>query len=122
MVCGNIFITLYIFKKPPHTCHVSGVTCHVSLVTCHVSPVTCHMSHFCVCGQSGEASQGRVCYQRGLLRLVYNQAIAHYFNKMHALLHKKSRILQMKLKETIVVPETMLGSPYQKANSFLSPS
>ena len=53
------------------------VMCQVSHVTCHVSPVTCHMS--CVrfffiflffFGLSGEASQGRVRYQRGLPRLV----------------------------------------------------
>ena len=59
-------------------CHVSRVTCHVSRVTCHVSHVTCHMS--CVTkkvfffveknGKSGEASRSRVCYQRGLPRLV----------------------------------------------------
>ena len=40
-------------------CHVS---CHVSCVTCHVSRVTCHMSIFFF---------GRVCYQRGLPRLVF---------------------------------------------------
>ena len=66
--------------SPPHTCHVSGVTCHVSHVKCHQSHVTCHVSHvrllllyiyiFIFFGQSGEASQGRVCYQRGLPRLV----------------------------------------------------
>ena len=66
--------------SPPHTCHVSGVTCHVSHVKCHQSHVTCHVSHvrllllyiyiFIFFGQSGEASQGRVCFQRGLPRLV----------------------------------------------------
>ena len=56
--------------------------CHVSHVTCHVSHVTCYLSHvnvFFVClffflqqkfGKSGGASRGRVCYQRGLPRLV----------------------------------------------------
>ena len=67
------------------TCHVSHVTCHVSHVTCHVSHVTCHMSHviyiyffsffffffFLFFGQSGEAYRWRVCYQRGLPRLVF---------------------------------------------------
>ena len=50
--------------------------CHMSHVTCHVSHVTCHMYFFYFLfffGQSGEASQGRVCYQRGLPRLVLNQ-------------------------------------------------
>ena len=41
--------------------------CHVSCVTCHVSCVTCHLSH----GQRGGVNQWRVCYQWGLLRLVY---------------------------------------------------
>ena len=80
--------------SPPQTCHVSRVTCHMSRVTCHmsrvtchVSPVTCHMSHvkkkflplnfffFYVnkIGQSGGASRGRVCYQRGLPRLVFKE-------------------------------------------------
>ena len=61
--------------------------CHVSRVTCHLSPVTCHMSHVFFLffiyiffsssfftlkqiGQSGGASCRRVCYQRGLPRLV----------------------------------------------------
>ena len=58
----------------------------MSRVTCHVSPVTCHMSHvnffFYIkktqkkipsekIGQSGGASRWRVCYQRGLPRLVF---------------------------------------------------
>ena len=55
----------------PH--HVSYVMCHMSRLKCHVSGVTCHMSgvtcHFFL--QSGEASRLRVCYQRGLPRLVY---------------------------------------------------
>ena len=72
------------------TCKVSGVTCQVSHITCnsqtirarglkskrkftssHLSFVMCylcHMSHvfMCSCGQNGEASLWRVCYQRGL--------------------------------------------------------
>ena len=79
--------------SPPQTCHMSCVTCHMSRVTCHVSPVTCHLSpvtckkiifqHFNSLflifkfflrkqkiGQSGGASRWRVCYQRGLPRLV----------------------------------------------------
>ena len=34
---------------------------------CHMSRVTCHIFFF---GQSGEAYWWRVCYQRGLPRLV----------------------------------------------------
>ena len=48
----------------------------MSLVMCHVSRVTCHVSHVMFLfflfffGQSGEAYRWRVCYQRGLPRLV----------------------------------------------------
>ena len=64
---------------------MSRVTCHVSRVTCHLSHVTCHMSKIFlkICkllfffffdgkkiGQSGGASRWRVCYKRGLPRLV----------------------------------------------------
>ena len=49
-------------------CHMSHVTCHMSRVTCHVSCVTCHMSHFF---SSLEVYWWRVCYQRGLPRLVF---------------------------------------------------
>ena len=43
-----------------------------SRVTYHVSPVTYHVSHVFF-WQSGEAYRWRVCYQRGLPRLVFNQ-------------------------------------------------
>ena len=45
----------------------------MSRVMCHVSRVTCHVSHviFLFYGQRGEAYRWRVCYQRGLPRLVY---------------------------------------------------
>ena len=40
-------------------------------VMCHLSHVTCHMSDiYFFFLKSGEASQGRACYQRGLPRLV----------------------------------------------------
>ena len=61
-------------------CHVSRVTCHLSHVTCHMSPVTCHMFYLFIYFyffslkkklQSGGASRWRVCYQRGLPRLVF---------------------------------------------------
>ena len=50
---------------------MSRVTCHVSHVTCHMSHVTIFVLFF---GQSGEADRGRVCYQRGLPRLVFLSA------------------------------------------------
>ena len=62
-------------------CHMSRVTCHMSRVTCHMSRVTCHMEFFLIFflifflfflfGQSGEVYRWRVCYQRGLPRLVF---------------------------------------------------
>ena len=50
------------------TCHKSGVRCQVSGVRCQISGVRCHMSNFFL--QSAGVSQWRVCYQRGLPRLV----------------------------------------------------
>ena len=56
----------------PH--NMSHVTCGVSRVTCHMSHNTCHMSLvkyvFFFLFLSGEAYRWRVCYQRGLPRLV----------------------------------------------------
>ena len=45
-----------------------------------MSRVTCHVSHFTIFflfffGQSGEAFRSRVCYQRGLPRLVYRNVL-----------------------------------------------
>ena len=52
-------------------CHVSHVMCRVSLVMCHVSCVTCNYYYYIFFFlQIGGASQWRVCYQRGLPRLV----------------------------------------------------
>ena len=59
----------------PVMCHMSHVTFHMSCVTCQVSHVACHVS--CVTFflnfflQNCETSQWRVCYQRGLPRLVF---------------------------------------------------
>ena len=58
---------------------MSRVTCHVSRVTCQVSGVRWQVSfvRWCVLFclflilQSGGASRWRVCYQRGLPRLVF---------------------------------------------------
>ena len=64
---------------PPN---VSRVTCHdVSRVTFHVSRVTCHMSHVTFFGQSGEDYWWRVCYQRGLPRLVSFTLVVNLFTK-----------------------------------------
>ena len=53
--------------------YVTCVTCHVSRVTCHMSHVTCQVSQKKKkkkMEKSGGASRLRVCYQRGLPRLV----------------------------------------------------
>ena len=50
--------------SPPPMCHMSCVTCHMSHVRCHMSGVTCFR-------KSGGGSRWRVCYHRGLPRLVY---------------------------------------------------
>ena len=47
---------------------------HVSHVTCHMSGVTLHVSL-----QRGGASWWRVCYQRGLPRLVYFPLLFHSY-------------------------------------------
>ena len=58
----------------PH--HVSHIRCQVLFVTCDVSGVRCQVSgviiiiFFIFFLQIGGASQWRVCYQRGLPRLV----------------------------------------------------
>ena len=63
----------------------ANTMCHTSWVTFHVPPNTCHLSHvmcilkvkkYIITGQSGGASQGRVCYQRGLPRLFYRAGIS----------------------------------------------
>ena len=78
------------------TCHMSGVRCQVSRVTCHVSHVMCHMYFFLLLfffSQSGEAYRLRVCYQRGLPRLVFTQMNLNLFKKDYsmALLKKMVR-------------------------------
>ena len=57
-------------------CHMSRATCHTSRVRCQVSQVNCNFfsSSFFFLSflQSCGASWRRVCYQRGLPRLVIN--------------------------------------------------
>ena len=55
--------------SPTTTCHMSRVRCHMSCVRCRMSCVTCNI--FIFFGQSGEAYRWRVCYHRGLPRLIY---------------------------------------------------
>ena len=57
----------------PHS--LSHFMFHVSCVLCHVSRVTCHIFffNFFFFWQSGGVSWWRVCYQRGLPRLVSSQ-------------------------------------------------
>ena len=58
-------------------CNVSPVTSHLSGISCHVPPVMCYLPYviyilFVIKKklQIGRASLWRVCYQRGLSRLV----------------------------------------------------
>ena len=58
--------------------HVSHVMCRMSHIAYQVSHVTCQVSHIhCIFsvggGQNDGASKWRVCYQRGLPRLVLLQ-------------------------------------------------
>ena len=96
----NFFETVHL--PPPVMCNVSHVTCHMSCVTfhmshvmCHISCVICTFSHFLLnfFGQSFEASRWRVCYQRGLLRLVF---FYHISTKCILALVVKSSTLKLK--------------------------
>ena len=49
-------------------------TYHMSHVTCHVSRVTCYVSYDIFFLQNVGAIRCRVCYQRGLPRLVYTKS------------------------------------------------
>ena len=63
-------------------CHMSRVTCHVSCVRCQVSHVSYYIFFFL---QRGGASRGRVCYQWGLPRLVFNgfATFSQYYRGYH---------------------------------------
>ena len=87
------------FKRMFILLNVSCVTCHMSLVTCHLSPVTCQkkmtifiwkkkikkyiyiLSSKLFFFKWGGASRWRVCYQRGLPRLVYKCIHRHIVKK-----------------------------------------
>ena len=73
----------------PH--HVSDVTCHLSRVTCQMSRVI----FFLFFGQSGGASQWRVCYQRGLARLV------SIINQMENILYLLKETLSLLVKNKV---------------------
>ena len=74
--------------SPLTTRHMSSIACQMSLVKCHVPCVTRHVLqvtylvssvnifYFFFFGQSIRACRWRVCYQRGLPRLV-SLAINH---------------------------------------------
>ena len=84
------------------TCHMSYVMCHVSRVTCHISCVTCHMSQKKKeknrkkkkknLRKSGRASWLRVCYQRGLPRLVFLIVLYCCQDSLHIVLHQASKV------------------------------
>ena len=96
----------------PVMCHVSRVKCHMSHITCHVSHVTCHFFLFLFfSGQSGEAYWWRVCYQRGLPRLVSIFVSAPVYKRIgktttcsHGLL-----IFQIEKKNNMIVNILLVG-------------
>ena len=55
----------------------------MSRVTCHMSHVTIFFSFFFFFGQSGETYRWRVCYQRGLPRLVLSWRSIHNVLDVH---------------------------------------
>ena len=75
--------------------HVSCLMCHVSWVTCHLSHVTCPKFFTNIfyakkypleeIEQNGGASRWRVCYQRGLPRLVLKPFIRAELNSWNIL-------------------------------------
>ena len=73
-------------------CHMSHVKCLVSRVTCHVSHVFFSSKEI---GQCGGASRWRVCYQRGLSRLVYRKiALNHLQVDIWILVHYSTPLLE----------------------------
>ena len=87
MSIPNLELESWNFERMFNVHYVSYVMCHVSHVRCHMSPVPCHMSpvtrqiFFLIkeknilnkIGQRGGVSRWRVCYQRGLPRLVFRR-------------------------------------------------
>ena len=61
---------------------MSPVTCHLSRVTCHVKKKKIILEKI---GQSGGAGRWRVCYQRGLPRLVYRTVVTSSHQWMKSL-------------------------------------
>ena len=67
-------LAAYVVTSEVHSAPPQHVTCHVSHVMCHMSHVACHVSIYLFIyffGQKGGAYCWRVCYQRGLPRLVF---------------------------------------------------
>ena len=69
--------------SPPTMCHMSGVRCQVSGVRCQVSQGIYLI--FIIFLLSGEARRWRVCYQRGLPRLVSVNGIFYLSFKLSIL-------------------------------------
>ena len=68
---GTMSLFLSFCLIPCVTCIVSCVRCKMSCVPCLVWRIRCHVYFFLLhLFQSSGANQWRVCYQRGLLRLV----------------------------------------------------
>ena len=92
----------------------------MSHVTCHVSRVTCPMSHviffFFFFGRTAEAYRWRVCYQRGLPRLVYITYHFFFIYYMYNIKKNLYHILMHSYKKKCIFPHvrnfTLIYGPY----------
>ena len=101
------------------TCHdISCVMCHVPRrVTCHMSRVTCNFFF----GLSGEVYRWRVCYQRGLPRLVLLKLVfcgtiytCMVYEQQRIYLHQTkmfSRLVSIRLTECVQFASLCLRQP-----------
>ena len=73
IVVSNIMLgkNIHIYCQVQSMWHVICDMWHISYVRCHMSHVTCHILFILLLGTKWLSSSGRVCYQRGLPRLVY---------------------------------------------------
>ena len=84
------------------TCHASGFTYQVSCVSCHVSGVTCQVSG--VFFVFFWTKWWRLCYQRGLPRLVYTKL--ENLAQSHTTFFQFSFCCKHRLREPLVLSGT----------------
>ena len=85
--------------------------CHMSHVTCHMSFVICHIFFPFFSGQFDEAYRWRVCYQRGLPRLVFywEQSIFNRPGVAGAVLQSHLILIQLLIEGTFPHKEISLA-------------